>query len=95
MITFVRTPGCRQCNEVSETLRELAVSHRVVPVNPSSGTASGLPENTSPPVLMDNGSVVQGHDAIRQHLEGLEDFVATWQKFQTDACYCDDEGNPE
>ncbi|MFW5803097.1 MAG: glutathione S-transferase N-terminal domain-containing protein, partial [Verrucomicrobiota bacterium] len=77
MTTFFRTPGCSQCDRISEALQDLEVSHRVVPVDPRSGRALGLPLNMPPPVLMNDGEVHHGHEAIYQYLESLGEFVST------------------
>jgi hypothetical protein len=39
--------------------------------------------------------MIQGSDAIIKHLEELEKFKELWDKFQSYACYCDEEGNVE
>lgn len=90
MITFVRTPGCSQCQEVCEALRHLAVSHRVVPVDHYSGHALDLPPDTTPPLLIDEGQVCQGHDEIRRWLADPDDFTASRTKSPADACRCKD-----
>jgi hypothetical protein len=54
-----------------------------------------LPENTRLPVMADGDEIIQGLDRIFHHLEELENFKAERDKFQSDACYCDDEGNIE
>jgi glutaredoxin len=91
MITFYRRQSCRGCAAVQETLEELSLAHRVVLV----GEDAKPPEGTKPPVLVDDEEVIQGRDNILAHLEELKDFKAQWDKFQTDACYCDEEGNVE
>jgi hypothetical protein len=46
-------------------------------------------------VLVDGEETFEGSDKIIRHLEELEDFARLWRKYQSDACYCDDEGNVE
>jgi hypothetical protein len=48
-----------------------------------------------PPALVDDDTVVRGRKKIFAHLEMLELFLGEWSKFQTDACYCDADGNVE
>jgi hypothetical protein len=42
---------------------------------------------------MDDKEIIQGKDKILAHLEDLEGFKEQWYKFQSDACYCVEEGN--
>lgn len=94
MITFFRTPDCPECVEIQETLEELCLAHNVMLLK-GDDDAAGLPQGTHPPVLVDGNEVIQGRESIMAHLEGLEEFKALWEKYQTDACYCDEEGNVE
>ena len=93
MITLYRTKDCPACTGIEETLRELSLAHEVVVV--SGERDDRLPDQSRPPVLMDEGQVAQGSQAILAHLEELEGFKAQWERFQSDACYCDDQGNVE
>jgi len=98
MITLYRKRGCPRCTDIEEALKELTLAHRVVDVEEGEG-ARGIPENLGEPrrtpVLVDEGEVFRGSRAILDHLEGLKGFRALWYKFQSDACYCDEEGNIE
>jgi hypothetical protein len=94
MITFFRTSDCPECGEIQDTLEELCLAHKVISLN-GDDDVSGLPQGTHPPVLVDGDEVIQGREAIVAHLAWLEGFKAVWEKFQTDACYCDEEGNVE
>lgn len=95
MITFFRTKSCPGCSAIQETLEELCIAHKVILVDENRGRSSGLPAGARPPVLVDEDEVIQGGDAIIGHLEKLKDFKAVWEKFQSDACYCDEAGNIE
>ena len=89
-----RTPGCPRCTEVAEALEELAIAHEVVEVDSPDDVPEDL-EAVRLPVLRDGHEVFQGPGDVLDHLEGLESFRADWYKFQSDACYCDEEGNVE
>lgn len=95
MITFFRTKKCRGCSAIQEALEELCIAHKVILVDDDHGHTSSLPAGTRPPVLVDGDEIVQGIDGILVHLQELEDFKALWEKFQSDACYCDEMGNIE
>jgi hypothetical protein len=95
VILFYRTPNCPRCGGIQDVLEEMAVAHRVVLVGPGTPVPKELPKGTTLPVLVDGNELVQGSDAIVAHLEALEKFQALWYKYQSDACYCDDQGNIE
>lgn len=94
MITFFATSGCSGCRAIRETLEELSLAREMVEVD-APGGAQALPSGLDPPVLVDDHDTFQGHHRILAHLEALADFKAAWEKFQSDACYCDDEGQVE
>jgi hypothetical protein len=94
MITFFRTPDCPGCGEIQDILEELCLAHKVILLQ-GNNNISELPQGTHPPVLVDGDEVIQGPEAIVAHLEWLEGFKALWEKYQSDACYCDEEGRVE
>ena len=95
MLTLYRAPACPRCSGIQEVLEELAIAHQVVEVR----TAADLPEDLrsagAVPILLDGDEVFLGSDRILEHVEKLKDFKALWYKYQSDACYCDDQGNIE
>lgn len=95
MITLYTAANCSACQEVQDRLESLCLAHKTAPLAAFDFRAAGLPQDTPPPILVDEGQVVYGKQAIRAHLEQLDSFRQQWQKHQADACYCDDEGNIE
>ena len=95
MITFYRTKDCEGCQWIQDTLHDMVIVHEVVVVEQGADSWKELPEGTRPPVLVDDGKIIEGNHAIIKHLDKLEKFKGLWEKFQSDACYCDDEGNIE
>ncbi len=91
MITFYRTEECPHCAAIQEVLEGLALAHTVVVVEELEDPE--LPHDSQLPALEDDGQMIRGREAVLKHLEGLSEFKAEWEKFQTDACYCDDEGD--
>ena len=71
--------------DIAERLRELVVAHTIV-------YRDG---NPAPPVLADDDTLVRGKRDILAHLDRLELFLGEWSRFQSDACYCDANGNVE
>jgi glutaredoxin len=93
MITLYRTEDCPRCSAIQEVLEALTLAHKVVVVEDSEDPE--VPHAARLPVLDDEGHLIVGRDAILDHLDKLAGFKAEWEKFQTDACYCDEEGNVE
>ncbi len=84
-----------QVTEIIEKLTEMSLAFEVKASLPASQPlpSGSLPEDFV--LLDDNGEIVSGYEAILKHLEGLEAFKREWDKFQSDSCYCDEEGNIE
>lgn len=95
MITLYRLSGCPRCTAIEEVLREMAVAHSVVEVDSVAQLPNDLRETHAPPILVDGDEVIQGSQAILIHLEELAHFKELWYKFQSDACYCDEQGHIE
>lgn len=92
MIEFVRSRDCNGCDSIESALKEMVIAHKVTIYNV--GDRSNRPDmNYTPPLLLDNGTLIQGHSKIQSHLEILEERLAEWSKFQSDACYIDDDGD--
>ena len=92
MITLYCRPGSVECRRLREALEELVIDHRVIWLE-SAEEVDDLPAKTELPAMIDDARLFVGTEQIQAHLEELESFAAQWRKFQSDACYCDDEGN--
>lgn len=95
MIVFYGTTGCRECDAIEEALQTLCLAHERVLVAPHGGKTQRLPRGIAPPALVDGKEIIEGHGAVLVHLEKLAEIKGLWDKYQSDACYCDDEGNAE
>lgn len=95
MVTFYYKPSSEAGERIREVLKEQVLAYKPVCVEPDKGRPEGLPEGMEPPVLIDGEEIFQGREAILRHLEKMKAFGAEWYKFQSDACYCDIEGNVE
>lgn len=78
---------------VQEALKEIVIQHDVVVVD----SEVELPRIDSVslqdlPVLVDDGVVVSGKEALEQHIEELRRLMSDWDRFQSDTCEIDDEG---
>ena len=85
MIELFRPIDCPACTDIEATLQELVVAHKVIVVEPGQ-------VNVPLPALRENGRTVSGREAITAYLKDLEKFVADWQRFQSDVCYLDENG---
>jgi glutaredoxin len=91
MFTFYRTPQCPGCNHIQEALERLVIAHKVITVHSVEEIRDKIPSVTTLPALVDEEKVVQGSDLIVARLEEIEKFKELWDKFQSDACSCDEE----
>jgi len=89
MIIFYRNSNCTSCESLEDTLKELCIAHKVVVVDENN--KDKLPAGKRVPVLIDGRKAIQGNRNIAKYLEKLEGFKALWEKFQSDACYCDED----
>jgi glutathione S-transferase len=87
-MTLYITEDCRACSQIRESLDETALAHETV-VLPAAGSSDRLPEGTQPPVLVDDGRVIQGSGAIFDYIDELWELKGEWLKYQSDVCYCD------
>lgn len=90
MITFYRNTGCRDCARIAEKLREMSLAHDVVEAGTDAPDRKGREERQQLPCLKDDDKVIEGHGRIAEYIEQLEQFKGEWDKFQSDACYCDE-----
>ncbi|MCM8797375.1 MAG: hypothetical protein NC923_05835 [Candidatus Omnitrophica bacterium] len=93
MLIFYRTEDCQGCKGIQSTLEAMRVAHKVVIVKKGPISVPGASSKVMPPVLIDEKIVIEGKDKIVSYLEKFEEFMQEWYKFQSDACYCDEEGN--
>lgn len=93
MIKFYRMEKCDGCDAIQDALSGLRLACEVSKVQSKKDLPDDLQDEGSLPLLVDEGKIYNGHHAIAEHLEELEAIKGEWYKFQSDACYCDDEGN--
>ena len=91
MIEFYKPTDCDNCETIEEALKEMVIAHKIILVEPGQ-QPERLPMGTPLPALIDNGQVFSGRAALAEHLQELKKVVADWRRFQSDACYIDDEG---
>lgn len=88
MIKLYREEVSPEADAIEAEFRELVLGYDKVVV----GSASGLFEGRSLPVITDNERVVSGVE-IQPFIKELEKLVQDWQLFQGDFCYVDEDGD--
>jgi hypothetical protein len=76
-------------------LRELCMPFEVVVSEGRDTLPQMLPANAKLPLLTDEGEIFEGPENIINHLNYLQKFKEQWYKYQSDVCYCDENGNVE
>jgi len=92
LILFYRKKNCPFCDEIAEALAGLVVAHRVIEVDGSMPADPPLPEGAAPPIIVDGQDVVQEKQALFRYLRELARFKEEWDRFQSDSCYCGEDG---
>jgi hypothetical protein len=84
MIEFYRPPDCIGCDEIEAALKEMVIAHNVIIVQPGQGDVP----TTDLPAFKENERIISGQEPMKAYLKELEKFMADWQRFQSDSCYC-------
>jgi glutaredoxin len=92
MLTLYSLADCSDCHSIEQALGAMAIAHKVVRIATHEETGAVLPGGAELPALVDDGRLYCGLTEITKHIEWLRQFKAEWDKFQSDACYCDDDG---
>jgi len=92
MIELYRHVACETCAEIEESLKEMVIAHKVITVE-DGRSVSALPAQTRLPALKEKEKIVSGPEQVALYLKELQKFVTDWRKFQSDACYIDDDGS--
>lgn len=89
MVTLYRRPDDPQADDIQAALDEMVIAYETKIVE----TPSRLPDDVaSLPALRDDDEVITGEDALRNRLDRLRELMEDWNRFQSDACYIDDDG---
>lgn len=91
LVTFYRRLTSILADELEEVLTEMVIAHEVVTID-NEGGDSALEDVPDLPALRDSGEVVTGEEALHERIDMLRDVMAKWDRFQSDACYIEDDG---
>ena len=90
MIKLYREENSAQADMIEAEFRELVLGYDRVVVAPSEATKLFGTERALP-VITNNERVVSG-DAIPSYIQELIQLTRDWYRFQSDACYVDEDG---
>jgi hypothetical protein len=90
MIVLYRSPDDPWADEIQEALDEMVIAYETERVRSADALPDDVPET---PALRDDGEIVTGETALRDHLDDLRTLMADWDRFQSDACYVEDDGS--
>ena len=85
MIEVHVSPVERSTTEIEAALVDLVVAHRVV-------TSDGANVPVQLPAVFEGGRWY-GTDELGDYVTELRSTVALWRKYQSDACYVEDDGS--
>ena len=89
MITLYRRPDSTDADEIQSVLDEIVIAYETEVVRDKDALPDDVPDL---PALRDDEEVVTGDAALEEHLEDLRSLMAEWDRFQSDACYIEDDG---
>jgi len=90
MITLYRRANDPWADEIQEALDEMAIAYETGTIDDSTSPPDDVPALS---VLRDEGEIVTGEQALCDHLDALRDLLADWDRFQSDACYAEEDGS--
>ncbi len=91
MTTLYRKSNCSFYDEIEEELKELVIAHSVINIENDESINRNY-KHTPLPFIEDDGKIISGFEEMQRYLEELKKFVSLWRKYQTDACYINDDG---
>jgi hypothetical protein len=90
MLTLYLERDTTVSKEILSEVKELAVAHRIVYLD-----SHDKQQVNRAPMICDDEKEIKGIENIFEYFETLKDYLVEWQKFQSDACYCDASGKVE
>ena len=89
MIKLYRAENSPQADMIEAEFRDIVLGYDRVVVDEKK--AAQLFDDATLPVITNNERVVSG-DGIPGYIKELKQLMREWQRFQSDACYVDDDG---
>jgi hypothetical protein len=88
MILLYREKNCDFCDEIETVLKKLVAAYETQPFSEYPQQAIHLDY----PVIKEGDTIISGKEEILAYLKRLKVSMELWQKFQSDTCYVDDDG---
>ena len=89
MVTLYRRPDNPWADEIQEALDDMVIAYETETIVDDQSLPDEVP---TLPALRTDGRIVTGEAALRECLGDLRALMADWDRFQSDACYIDDDG---
>ena len=89
MIKLYREENSPQADIIEAEFRDMVLGYDRVVIGEKE--AVQLFDDTTLPVITNNEKIVSG-DGIPSYIKELKQLMREWQRFQSDACYVDDDG---
>ena len=89
MIKLYREDSDLRADTIEAEFRELVLGYDCVVINEKE--AAQLFDDATLPVITNNERTVSGDD-IPAYIKELKQLMRDWQRFQSDACYVDEDG---
>lgn len=90
MISVYRTEKSQDGDWVEAELKAMVVGYRRI-LMPQFAAQDKFGEHISLPLITDGEQLVFGEQDLLDYLRRLERFVGDWRRFQSDACYVDED----
>ena len=89
MIKLYRDENSPQADIIEAEFRDMVLGYDRIVVGEKE--AAPLFDATALPVITNNEKIVSG-DGIPSYIKELKQLMREWQRFQSDACYVDNDG---
>jgi hypothetical protein len=90
MVTLYRRPDDAWADEIQQALDDMVIAYETELIADSATPPGDVPRL---PALRDDEEVITGKEALRERLDALRSLMADWDRFQSDACYVEDDGS--
>jgi hypothetical protein len=90
MVTLYRRRDDPWADEIQEALDEMVIAHEIETIDDGASPPGDVP---ALPALRDEGEIVTGKANLQGHLDELRALMADWNRFQSDACYVEEDGS--
>ncbi|MFO8099840.1 MAG: hypothetical protein R6T83_09510 [Salinibacter sp.] len=88
MVTLYRRPDDPRADELEAALDEMVIAYETETV--AADPPDDVPELTA---LCTDGDVITGAAALQETLDTLRALMSDWNRFQSDACYIENDGS--